>query len=141
MQLARLEQRNSLTNNISHASNQPQAPSHQPPATSPSPQPPIKRFPPMPMEGDTEDYLRPVRNWPLAILLGISLLGLPPRAFAQRYSFKLYSGSQGLGNLATLCLLQDSTGYLWIGTQHGLYRYDRAHSRTSEMGHGPPSAR
>ena len=95
----------------------------------------------MPMEGDTEDYLRPVRNWPLAILLGISLLGLPPRAFAQRYSFKLYSGSQGLGNLATLCLLQDSTGYLWIGTQHGLYRYDGAHFLTFEMRDGLPSAR
>jgi signal transduction histidine kinase/ligand-binding sensor domain-containing protein len=95
----------------------------------------------MPMEGDTEDDLRPVRNWLLAFLLGISLLGLPPRMFAQRYSFKLYSGSQGLGNLATLCLLQDSTGYLWIGTQHGLYRYDGAHFTTFEMRDGLPSAR
>ena len=95
----------------------------------------------MPMEGDTEDFLRPVRNWLLAFLLGISLLGLPPRMFAQRYSFKLYSGSQGLGNLATLCLLQDSTGYLWIGTQHGLYRYDGAHFLTFEMRDGLPSAR
>jgi hypothetical protein len=69
------------------------------------------------------------------------LFGLPLSLYAQRYSFKLYSGSQGLGNLATLCMLQDSTGYLWIGTQHGLYRYDGAHFLTFEMRDGLPSAR
>lgn len=69
------------------------------------------------------------------------LLGLSSNGFAQRYSFKLYSGSQGLGNLATLCMLQDSTGYLWIGTQHGLYRYDGAHFLAFEMRDGLPSAR
>jgi signal transduction histidine kinase/ligand-binding sensor domain-containing protein len=38
-------------------------------------------------------------------------------------------------------MLQDSTGYLWIGTQHGLYRYDGAHFLTFEMRDGLPSAR
>jgi len=83
--------------------------------------------------------LRPLTQ--LACLTGILLLGLPSNTFAQRYSFKLYSGSQGLGNLATLCMLQDSTGYLWIGTQHGLYRYDGAHFLSFEMRDGLPSAR
>ncbi len=83
--------------------------------------------------------MRPLRQ--LALLAGMLLLGLPSIVFAQRYSFKLYSGSQGLGNLATLCLLQDSTGYLWIGTQHGLYRYDGAHFLAFEMRDGLPSAR
>ena len=77
----------------------------------------------------------------LAWLAGILLLTMPPRMHAQRYSFKLYSGSQGLGNLATLCMLQDSTGYLWIGTQHGLYRYDGAHFLSFDMRDGLPSAR
>lgn len=41
---------------------------------------------------------------------------------AQRYSFREYI--QGLGNLNIACLAQDRTGYLWVGTQNGLYRYD-----------------
>src|SRR5579871_5094238 len=84
--------------------------------------------------------VRPLRPWRLVCLVTI-LLALPSYTFAQRYSFKLYSGAQGLGNLATLCMLQDSTGYLWIGTQHGLYRYDGAHFVGFDMHDGLPSAR
>jgi len=43
---------------------------------------------------------------------------------AQRYSFREYV--QGLGNLNIVCMVQDRTGYLWVGTQNGLYRYDGA---------------
>lgn len=41
---------------------------------------------------------------------------------AQRYSFRQYT--QGLGNLNITGIQQDRTGYLWVGTQNGLYRYD-----------------
>jgi diguanylate cyclase (GGDEF)-like protein len=41
---------------------------------------------------------------------------------AQRYSFREYT--QGLGNLNITAIQQDRTGYLWAGTQNGLYRYD-----------------
>ncbi|HZB88202.1 MAG TPA: diguanylate cyclase [Terracidiphilus sp.] len=41
---------------------------------------------------------------------------------AQRYSFREYT--QGLGNLNITSLMRDRTGYLWVGTQNGLYRYD-----------------
>jgi signal transduction histidine kinase/ligand-binding sensor domain-containing protein/CheY-like chemotaxis protein len=47
-------------------------------------------------------------------------------ASAQRYSFKHYGQEQGLSNLAIECMLQDRAGYLWIGTQNGLFRYDGA---------------
>lgn len=43
---------------------------------------------------------------------------------AQRYSFKFYGQEQGLTNLTPQCLLQDSHGFLWVGTQNGLFRYD-----------------
>ncbi|MGH9663825.1 MAG: ligand-binding sensor domain-containing protein, partial [Bryobacteraceae bacterium] len=43
---------------------------------------------------------------------------------AQRENFKLYTEDSGLGNLSVNCLLQDRTGFIWIGTQNGLYRYD-----------------
>jgi signal transduction histidine kinase/CheY-like chemotaxis protein/ligand-binding sensor domain-containing protein len=40
----------------------------------------------------------------------------------QQYSFKDYV--DGLGNLSVNCLLQDRSGFLWIGTESGLYQYD-----------------
>ena len=43
---------------------------------------------------------------------------------AQRYTFQSYD--KGLGNLSVTCMLQDRTGYLWIGTQNGLFRYGGA---------------
>jgi len=41
---------------------------------------------------------------------------------AQQYSFRDYV--DGLGNLSVNCLLQDRSGFLWIGTESGLYQYD-----------------
>src|SRR5258708_27591200 len=69
------------------------------------------------------------------------LVGVHALIYGQRYSFKLYSRAQGLGNLATLTLRQDSTGYLWVGTQHGLFRYDGAHFLTFDVEQGLPSPR
>ncbi|HUA19543.1 MAG TPA: two-component regulator propeller domain-containing protein [Bryobacteraceae bacterium] len=50
------------------------------------------------------------------------LLSLPSVGRGQQYSFRDYVA--GLGNLSINCLLQDRTGFLWIGTESGLYRYD-----------------
>jgi signal transduction histidine kinase/ligand-binding sensor domain-containing protein/CheY-like chemotaxis protein len=57
-------------------------------------------------------------------ILVLPLLVLP--VLAQRFSFKYYGQEQGLSNLATECLFQDQAGYLWVGTQNGLFRYDGA---------------
>ncbi len=60
--------------------------------------------------------------WKL-LVSGFAVLCLASQACtAQRYSFREYT--QGLGNLNITCLAQDRTGYLWVGTQNGLYRYD-----------------
>ena len=48
--------------------------------------------------------------------------GLWSAAWGQRYSFREYT--QGLGNLNITAVQQDRVGYLWVGTQNGLYRYD-----------------
>jgi len=77
------------------------------------------------------------RAW---LALGLLVL-LPALAYGQRYSFKSYTRSQGLGNLATLCLLQDSAGYLWAGTQHGLFRYDGSRFVGVDADGDLPSAR
>jgi diguanylate cyclase (GGDEF)-like protein len=43
---------------------------------------------------------------------------------AQRYTFRQYGPSDGLTNLSVNCLLQDRAGFLWVGTDNGLFRYD-----------------
>jgi signal transduction histidine kinase/ligand-binding sensor domain-containing protein/CheY-like chemotaxis protein len=43
---------------------------------------------------------------------------------AQRYNFKFYGEEEGLQNLVVQVILQDRAGFLWVGTQNGLYRYD-----------------
>src|SRR5208282_2622662 len=45
-----------------------------------------------------------------------------PFCAAQRYSFR--ETTEGLGDLNVNCIAQDRTGYLWVGTENGLYRYD-----------------
>ena len=71
-----------------------------------------------------------------AILL---LLALP--CIAQRYSFVQYDEEQGLTNLAVQCFLQDHVGFVWVGTQNGLFRYDGHHFQAFDMTDGLPSSR
>ncbi len=56
-------------------------------------------------------------RWIAFFLAGATLFG-------QRYTFKYYGQEQGLSNLNPNCILQDRTGFLWVGTQNGLFRYD-----------------
>jgi signal transduction histidine kinase/ActR/RegA family two-component response regulator/streptogramin lyase len=59
---------------------------------------------------------------------GLAALGVlalcPMEVWAQRYNFKFYGEEEGLQNLAVQAVLQDRSGFLWVGTQNGLYRYD-----------------
>lgn len=62
------------------------------------------------------------------LLLYISLcLLLVQRGQSQpvkQYSFTHYSTSGGLASYETMSVLQDETGYIWIGTNNGLQRFD-----------------
>src|SRR5580698_3042136 len=44
--------------------------------------------------------------------------------YGQRYNFKFYGEEEGLQSLAVQIVLQDRAGFLWVGTQNGLFRYD-----------------
>ncbi len=46
---------------------------------------------------------------------------------AQHYAFQAYSEENGLENLNIQFLLQDHNGFIWAGTQDGLYRYEGQH--------------
>ncbi len=74
--------------------------------------------------------------WPVAIAVVL----LTPTSFGQRQSFKYYGQERGLSNLATECLLQDRAGYLWVGTQNGLFRYDGSTFTPFTETEGLPSA-
>jgi len=52
------------------------------------------------------------------------LAAVSASAQTQRYSFKSYSRDQGLTNMAITSMLQDRTGFIWVATQNGLFRYE-----------------
>jgi diguanylate cyclase (GGDEF)-like protein len=41
-----------------------------------------------------------------------------------RYVYRSYGADQGLSNVGVLRLVQDRDGFIWAGTEDGLYRYD-----------------
>src|ERR1019366_7398025 len=70
-------------------------------------------------------------------VLVLLLAGAMP---GQRYSFKEYGQDAGLTNLDVYSLMQDSTGFLWVGTENGLFRYDGRQFRAYTEAQGLPSA-
>jgi len=70
---------------------------------------------------DSETVASEIYN--LLFLLILTLAHIRP-AFAQQYTFRNYTGEDGLSQLIGQTLLQDQRGYLWIGTQAGLNRFD-----------------
>jgi signal transduction histidine kinase/ligand-binding sensor domain-containing protein/CheY-like chemotaxis protein len=75
-------------------------------------------------------------RWLLAALLAVCA-----PAWAQRHSFKFYGEGEGLRNLAVQVVVQDQTGYLWVGTQNGLFRYDGSRFFEFSKNDGLPGAR
>src|SRR5579863_9440475 len=68
-------------------------------------------------------------------------LAAPGPLAAQRYNFKFYGEEEGLENLAVQVVLQDRAGFLWAGTQNGLYRYDGSRFTGFSKSDGLPGAR
>src|ERR1017187_3019316 len=59
---------------------------------------------------------------------------------AQHYSFRHYVAADGLGSLTVLSLAQDGAGYIWAGSEGGLYRYDGTRFRLMAAAEGLPCA-
>src|SRR6266481_1038658 len=76
----------------------------------------------------------------VVIAAGIAAL-LAPHVSAQRYNFKFYGEDEGLKNLGVQAVLQDRAGFLWAGTQNGLYRYDGNHFTEFTTREGLPGTR
>src|SRR5579883_1750571 len=78
--------------------------------------------------------LRPMkilRIVPLLIALGTTARG-------QQFGFRHYGESEGLQNLAIISLAQDGRGFIWAGSEAGLYRYDGTRFRLMGAAEGLP---
>jgi signal transduction histidine kinase/FixJ family two-component response regulator/HPt (histidine-containing phosphotransfer) domain-containing protein len=63
--------------------------------------------------------------WPsLCFTTMLSCLTFAAPANAQQYSFRYYGAEDGLTNAAVKVLFQDRTGFLWAGTENGVFRFD-----------------
>ena len=60
---------------------------------------------------------------------GLGLLLLPVQLSAQQRFYRLFDVEEGLNPSAVRSLAQDRAGFLWIGTEGGLFRYDGAEMR------------
>src|SRR3984957_2547691 len=43
---------------------------------------------------------------------------------AQEYNFRTFGVTEGLNNLAVRQVYQDRTGFIWVSTENGIFRYD-----------------
>ena len=59
-----------------------------------------------------------------SVLLTICLVVICFSDTSSQQKFKRFGLEDGLSNLTTECFCQDYLGYMWIGTSHGLNRYD-----------------
>ena len=58
------------------------------------------------------------------VLLILIFLSLAASLQAQPFNFRNYFQNDGLPDLAVAALCEDSRGFLWVGTESGLFRFD-----------------
>jgi ligand-binding sensor domain-containing protein len=61
------------------------------------------------------------------LLLIMLLISLSYSALSQEYSYTHYDISDGLAGSTAYCIVQDKEGFMWIGTETGLSRFDGTH--------------
>ena len=68
----------------------------------------------------------------------VLLLSICYPSFAQEYSYTHYDISDGLAGSTVYCITQDKDGFMWIGTETGVSRFDGTHFRTFTPTDGLP---
>src|SRR5688572_33409244 len=62
--------------------------------------------------------------WCILFLLAGRLLAFEPDRRLTQLVHKMWQTEQGLPQNAVFCLAQDRDGFLWLGTENGLVRFD-----------------
>ncbi|MEO6918673.1 MAG: two-component regulator propeller domain-containing protein [Collimonas sp.] len=75
-------------------------------------------------------------SWACQLLVLLWLTCCPAKASCQQLPLRYYDQTDGLRNMAITALAQEPGGYLWIGTQNGLFRYDGARFQRFELSGG-----
>ncbi len=65
-----------------------------------------------------------MRRTPPTLALCVLSLFAFSSLYPQEYSFQYFGYDQGLTNLAAKALFQDRTGFIWVGTENGVFRYE-----------------
>lgn len=73
--------------------------------------------------------LRPLRLmdfnfFELRVILFLFFLVLVSKSFSQSYNYRTFTSEDGLAQSFVYSIIQDNNGYLWIGTDNGLSRYN-----------------
>src|ERR1700754_1217164 len=63
---------------------------------------------------------------------------LPCYLLSQEYSYTHYDITDGLAGSTVYCITQDADGFIWIGTETGVSRFDGTHFRTFTAADGLP---
>jgi diguanylate cyclase (GGDEF)-like protein len=82
-----------------------------------------------------------VRWFSFQVLIGFMALALQgAQGPSGRLAFQVHGRSEGLKHLSLTTLAQDTTGFIWAGTEGGAYRYDGAGFRRWTGADGLPSS-
>ena len=65
-----------------------------------------------------------MKNGRFVILLLVQFVSLLAFTQNQQLSFERIGTKDGLSDLSPVCIMQDSRGFIWVGTEKGLNRYD-----------------
>lgn len=88
---------------------------------------PVKKFPPLPIGGHCAEV-------PLLLALQMALLtsalALDPGRAPSEYGQDTWGPEEGLPQVSVQALAQDAEGFLWLGSQEGLVRFDGLDFRT-----------
>ena len=79
-------------------------------------------------------------RWVFRAIVLILLIALEQHPLeAQHFLFRQFAQPEGLKNLAIRCLLQGRDGFLWVGTEDGVYRFDGKDFTAFTTAQGLPS--
>ncbi|HWW69275.1 MAG TPA: two-component regulator propeller domain-containing protein, partial [Duganella sp.] len=79
------------------------------------------------------------RAWQAFSPAWLALCCLCASAAAEQMSLRQFGQADGLANQAVTAIVQDGDGYLWVGTENGLFRFDGARFRRYGKRDGLPA--